>query len=146
MAAVDPSESPTQQKSPAEEGETSGEKAEAAESGCAFTDKAETTCGITAESPGGEQVATVSSDGACTASRSGVRVASGAGADKTTCNSRRDLTSAGNMAEAAGGEQRSAAEEMQTQQGNTKCGMLTLLMGVIVSFSLQASQVCSLHH
>lgn len=153
MAAVDPSESPKRQKSPAEEVETSGEKAEAAESGCSLNEKDETICDETGESPGDKQKPNVGNEGACNASHSEVSVGSGAGADKKTCKSPGNLTSAEKMAEAPDGEQRAFdwseteddAEGTKTQEENTKCGMLTLLMYFIVSFSLQASLLCSSH-
>lgn len=136
MAAVDPSESPKRQKSPAEEVETSGEK-----SGCGLNDEDETACDKTSECPGDEQKAGVGSQGACNASHSEVSVGSSAGADKPTCKPPEDLTSAEKMAEASGGEQRAFSwsetedddEGTKTQQENTKCGMLTLLMYFIVS-------------
>ncbi|XP_042279343.1 uncharacterized protein zgc:66448 isoform X1 [Thunnus maccoyii] len=106
MAAVDPSESPKRQKSPAEEVETSGERTEAAESECSSSKTDEKTVNKTQESCGGEQRADVGSDGGCVASHSEVSVESGAGADKTTCHLPEDLTSAEKMAEAPGGDQR----------------------------------------
>ncbi|KAL7394499.1 hypothetical protein ABVT39_027017 [Epinephelus coioides] len=107
MAAVDPSESPKRQKSPAEEVETSGEKGEAVESGCSSNQKDETTDNKTAASPDDERRASVGNDGGGIASHSEVSVESGAGAEKTTCNSTEDLTSAEKMAEAPAGDQRS---------------------------------------
>ncbi|XP_029360334.1 uncharacterized protein LOC115045021 isoform X2 [Echeneis naucrates] len=105
MAAVDPSESPNIPKSPAEEGESSGQRTGAEEQ------RDETTHAEPAESPDREQGASAGNDGGCAASHSGVRVASGAGAGAgadttTTCSPPEDLTLAGKMAEAAGGEQR----------------------------------------
>ncbi|XP_040899741.1 uncharacterized protein zgc:66448 isoform X2 [Toxotes jaculatrix] len=130
MAAVDPSESPKRQKSPAEEVETSGEKTEAVESGCGSNQKDETTCNKTAESPDDQRTATVGKDGGCIASHSEVSVESGAGADKTTCNLPEDLTSAEKMAEAAGSDQRAfdwsepEDEEAKTQEEeNDKCDL-----------------------
>ncbi|XP_031154687.1 zinc finger protein 62 homolog [Sander lucioperca] len=132
MAAVDPSESPTRQKSPAEEVETSGEKTEAVESRCSLNQKDETTRNKTEESPEDEQRASVCNDGGGIASHSEVSVESGAGAEKTTSNSPEDLTSAEKMAEARGGDQRgfdwSEAEddneEAKThQEGNDTCDL-----------------------
>lgn len=148
MAAVDPSESPKRQKSPAEEVETSGEKGEAVESGCSSNQKDETTDNKTAASPDDERRASVGNDGGGIASHSEVSVESGAGAEKTTCNSTEDLTSAEKMAEAPAGDQRSFDwsetedddEEAKTHRvENYKCGMLTLLMYFTVSFSPQAN-------
>ncbi|XP_051261477.1 uncharacterized protein zgc:66448 isoform X1 [Dicentrarchus labrax] len=107
MAAVDPSESPKRQKSPAEEEETSGGKTEAVESGCGFNKEDERTHNKTTESPDDEQRASAGNDGGGgVASHSEVSVESGAGADKTTCNSPDDLTSAEKMTESPGGDQR----------------------------------------
>ncbi|XP_059194445.1 zinc finger protein 62 homolog [Centropristis striata] len=107
MAAVDPSESPKRQKSPAEEVETSGEQTDAVESGWSFNLKNETRQNKTAESPNGEQRAGVGNDGGGgVASHSEVSVESGAGAEKTTCNSPEDITSEEKMAEAPGSDQR----------------------------------------
>lgn len=154
MAAVDPSETPKRQKSPAEEVETSGEKTEAVESGCGSNQRDETTCKKTTESPDDERRATVGKDGVCVASHSEVSVESGAGADKTTCNSPEDLTSAEKMAEAAGSDQRAfdwSETEDDDEEANThkeekdKCGMLTLLMYFSISFSFQANLGCSSH-
>lgn len=155
MAAVDPSECPERQKSPAEEVETSGEKTEPAESGCSVNRRDETTCNKTSESSDDERRATVGNDGGgCVASHSEVSVESGLGADKTTCNSPEDLTSAEKMAEAAGSDQRAFDwsetedddEDPKTQkEENDKCGMLTLLMYFTVSFSFQANLGCSSH-
>ncbi|XP_018542457.1 uncharacterized protein zgc:66448 isoform X2 [Lates calcarifer] len=122
MAAVDPSETPKRQKSPAEEVETSGEKTEAVESGCGSNQRDETTCKKTTESPDDERRATVGKDGVCVASHSEVSVESGAGADKTTCNSPEDLTSAEKMAEAAGSDQRAfdwSETEDDDEEANT---------------------------
>ncbi|XP_055359391.1 zinc finger protein 91 isoform X2 [Betta splendens] len=125
MAAVDPSESPTQQRSHAAEGETSGGKAEPTESGCSVADKDET-----AENPGDERAASAGSHGGRAASHSGVSVGSGAGADKTTGKSQGELTSAVNMAEAPGDEPRAFAwseteddddGETRIRRGITKC-------------------------
>ncbi|XP_030249177.1 zinc finger protein 184 isoform X2 [Sparus aurata] len=130
MAAVDPSESPKRQKSPAEEVETSGEKKEAEESGCSVNQKDETTPNKTVESPDCERRADAGNDGGCIASHSEVSVESGAGTDKTTCNSPDDLTSAEKMAEAPGSDQRAFDwsetedddEEAKThKQENDKC-------------------------
>ena len=143
MAAVDPSESPKRQKSPAEEVETSGEQSEAVEPGCGFSPRDETTHNKTAESPDQERGASVGNDGAAF-SHSEVTVESGAGAEKTTCNSTEDLK----MAEAPGSEQRAFdwsepedddEEEKTHTEENDKCGMLTLLMYFTVSFSLWAN-------
>ncbi|KAM9353450.1 uncharacterized protein ABDE67_005823 [Symphorus nematophorus] len=107
MAAVDPSESPKRQKSPAEEVETSGEKTEAEGSGCSLNQKDETTPIKTTESPGDEQHGpSAGNDGGGTASHSEVSVESGAGTDKTPCNSPDDLTTAEKMTETPGGDQR----------------------------------------
>lgn len=155
MAAVDPSESPKRQKSPAEEVETSGEKKEAEESGCSANQKDETTPNKTVESPDCERRADAGNDGGCIASHSEVSVESGAGTDKTTCNSPDDLTSAEKMAEAPGSDQRAFDwsetedddEEAKThKQENDKCGMLTFLMYFTVSFSLWANLSCSSHY
>lgn len=154
MAAVDPSESPKRQKSPAEEVETSGEKTEAVESRCSLNQKDETTRNKTAESPDEEQGASVGNDGGCVASHSEVSVESGAGADKTTCNSPEDLTTAEKMSEAPGSDQQAFdwsetedddEEEKTHKEENDKCGMLTLLMYFTVSFSLRANLSCSSH-
>lgn len=154
MAAVDPSESPKRQKSPAEEVETSGEKTEAVESGCSFSQKDETTHNKTAKSPDDERRASVGNDGG-SFSHSEVSVESGAGAEKTTCNSTEDLTTAEKMAEAPGSDQRDFdwsepeddGEEAKTHtEENDKCGMLTLLMYFTVSFSLRANPSCSSHY
>lgn len=137
MAAVDPSESPKRQESPAEEVETSGEKSEAVGSGCSSNQKDETTHSNSKESPDGEQRPSAGNDGGCIASHSEVSVESGAGTVKTTCNSPDDLTTAKNMTEPPGSEQRAFDwsetedddEEAKThKQENDKCGMLTLLM------------------
>ncbi|KAF3691760.1 Zinc finger protein 226 [Channa argus] len=132
MAAVDPSDYPKRQKSPAEEVETSGEKAEAVESGCGLKEKDERICRTT-ERPDDEQGASTSNDGGCNviASHSEVSVGSGAGADKTTCVSPENLSSAENMAAAGGGEQRTFDwsetedddEEAKTRGKNPKCGV-----------------------
>ncbi|GLD63492.1 uncharacterized protein AKAME5_001510900 [Lates japonicus] len=122
MAAVDPSETPKRQKSPAEEVETSGEKTEAVGSGCGSNQRDETTCKKTTESPDDERRASVGKDGVCVASHSEVSVESGAGADKTTCNSPEDLTSAEKMAEAAGSDQRAfdwSETEDDDEEANT---------------------------
>ncbi|XP_056236060.1 uncharacterized protein zgc:66448 isoform X1 [Seriola aureovittata] len=132
MAAVDPTESPKRQKSPAEEVETSGEKTEAVESGCGLNQRDQTTCNKTAESPDDERRANVGNDGCYIASHSEVSVESGAGADKTTCNSPEDLTLAEKMAEAAGSEQRAFdwsetedddEEAKSRRKENDKCDM-----------------------
>lgn len=146
MAAVDPSKSPKRQKTPAEEVETSGETTEAVGSACILEQKDETACNKTSDSPDDEQGPTVGRDGSCIASHSEVSVESGAGADKTTCISPEDLTSAEKMAEAPGGEQRAYdwSETEDDNRGaktraeeNDKHGMLTLLMYFTVSFSLR---------
>ena len=143
MAAVDPSECTKRHKSPAGEVDTSGERAEAAGSGCSSDRKDEGTRDKTAEGPGDERRASAGNDGGCAASHSEASVQSGVGADKTTCNSPEDLTSAEKMAEAAGGDQRAFDwsetedddEKAKTQKGvNGKCGTLTLLMYFCVSF------------
>lgn len=148
MAAVDPSESPKREKIPAEEAETSGEKTEAVESGCSLNQKDESAPNKTEESPNDERRPSVGNDGGCVASHSEVSVESGAGADKTTCNSPEDLASAEKMTEAPGSDQRSFDwsetedddEEAKThKEENNKCGMLTLLMYFTVSFSLRAN-------
>lgn len=135
MAAVDPSESPKRQKSPAEEVETSGEKTDAGESGCSLNRKDETTCNKPTESPDDEQRVGVANDGGCFASHSEVSVESGPGTDKTTCKSPDDLTPAEKMTEASDSEQRAYdwsetedddREAKTHKQGNDKCGMLTL--------------------
>ncbi|XP_017288769.1 uncharacterized protein zgc:66448 [Kryptolebias marmoratus] len=91
MAAADPSKSPTGEKTPAEEVETSGEKAEAAEPGCSLGREDD---GTAAGSPGGEPRAEAAA------------AAAGGGADKTTCASAEDPTAAGKMAEAPGSRRR----------------------------------------
>lgn len=148
MAAIDPSESPKRPKSPAEEVETSGQKNEAVESGCILNNDDETPTNKTTESPEDEQGANVGIDGGRIASHSEVSVESGAGTDKTTCNSPGDLTSAEKMSEAPGSDQRAFEwsetedneEEAKThKQENDECGMLTLLMYFTVSFSLGAN-------
>ncbi|XP_029307141.1 uncharacterized protein LOC115021112 [Cottoperca gobio] len=106
MAAVDPAESPKRQKSPTEEVETSGGKTETVESGCSLNPKDETTLNKTTESPDDEQRSSEGNDGDCIASHSEVNVESGAGAEKTTCKSTEDLTSAEKMAEAPASDQR----------------------------------------
>lgn len=154
MAAVDPSESPKRQKSPEEEVGTSGHQAAAESSGCSPEKKGDSVGDQSAERPDGELRATAGIDGACVASHSEVSVGSGAGADKTTCSSAKDLTSAKKMAEAPcegrRGFDSSKAEdngkEAKTQERNDKCGMLTLLTCFRVSFSLQTSLVGSSHH
>uniref|UniRef100_A0A3Q3QCE5 C2H2-type domain-containing protein n=1 Tax=Monopterus albus TaxID=43700 RepID=A0A3Q3QCE5_MONAL len=129
MAAVDPSESPKRQKSSAEEVETSGEKSEAGVLGCSSNQKGE-TCNKAAEIPDDEQRPSVGNDCGCNASHSEVSVESGAGADKTTCTSPEDLTSAEKMAEASGdvlrafdwSETENDDEEAKTQKReNEKC-------------------------
>ncbi|XP_068425208.1 uncharacterized protein zgc:66448 [Clinocottus analis] len=104
MAAVDPSESPKRPKSPAEEVETSGDKTDAVQPGCGSNQKDEPTHNKPAEGAADEQ--RTGDDGSCVASHSGVSVESGAGAEKTTCNSPEDLTSAEKMAEARGSDRR----------------------------------------
>nr|XP_046256491.1 uncharacterized protein zgc:66448 isoform X2 [Scatophagus argus] len=106
MAAVDPSESPKRQKSPAGEVQTSGKKTEAVQSGCTSNRKDETTPIKTTESPNIEQRVNVGIDGGRIASHSEVSVESGAGTDKTTCNLPDDLTSTEKMTEAPGSDQR----------------------------------------
>lgn len=147
MAAIEPPESPKRPKSPAEEVDTSGQKNEAVESGCIVNKNDETTSNKTTESPEDEQSATAGIDGGRIASHSEVSAESGAGTDKTTCNSPGDLTSAEKMSEAPGSEQRAFdwsetednEEEAKThKQENDECGMLTLFMYFTVSFSLAA--------
>lgn len=96
MAAADPSKSPNREKTPTEEVGTSGEKAEAAESGCSLGREEDEAAG----SPDDEQ---------------GAEVTAAGGADKTTCASPEDPTAAEKMAEAPGNRQRafdwSEAEE-----------------------------------
>ncbi|XP_070821708.1 uncharacterized protein [Chaetodon trifascialis] len=130
MAAVDPSESPKRQESPAEEVETSGEKSEAVESGRSLNQTDETTLNKNNKSPNGEQRPSPGNDGGCIASHSEVSVESGAGTDKTTCNSPDDLTSEKKMTEAPGKEQQAFDwsetedddEEAKThKQENDKC-------------------------
>ncbi|XP_069549458.1 uncharacterized protein [Brachyistius frenatus] len=146
MAAVDPSKSPKRQKTPAEEVETSGERIETAESGRSTNQKDETACNKSAESPDDEHGARVGGGGGCAASHPEVSVGSGAGADKTTCSSPEDLTSAEKMAEAAGGNQQAfdwseaedddeeeeeeeeAAADAHTQ-GNDKCDVNSVTEG-----------------
>ncbi len=129
MAAVDPSESPKRQKSPAEEVETSGEKTDAVESGCSLNQKDETTSNKNTESPEPRN------DGGCFASHSEVSVESGAGTDRTTCKSPDDLTSTEKMTEAPGSDQGAfdwseteddVGEAKTNKRGNDECGMLTL--------------------
>ncbi|XP_019967185.2 uncharacterized protein [Paralichthys olivaceus] len=106
MAAVDPPESPIRQKYPAEDVETCAERSEAAEYGRSLKQKVEPTRSESTESRGDERRVGAGEDGGGVASHSGVSVESGAGADKTTCNSLEDQTTAGKMAEVAGSEQR----------------------------------------
>lgn len=154
MAAIDPSESPKRQKSPAEDVETSGQKNEAVESGCILTKNDETAPSKTTESPDDEQRANVGIDGGRIASHSEVSVESSAGTDKTTCKSPDDLISAEKMTEAPGSDQRAFdwseteddEEEAKTHKQENKCGMLTLLMYFTVSFSLGANLGCSSHY
>uniref|UniRef100_A0A3Q3T2U0 Zgc:66448 n=2 Tax=Mastacembelus armatus TaxID=205130 RepID=A0A3Q3T2U0_9TELE len=119
MAAVDPSESPKRQKSPAEEVGTSGVKTEAGKSGRSLKQKDETTCNKSAESPDDKRRPSFDNDGGCNASHSEVTVESGAGPDKTTCSSLDDLTSAEKMAEAPGGEQRGFDWSDEDEQAKT---------------------------
>lgn len=130
MAAIDPSDSPKRLKSPAEEVETSGHNNEAVEAACTLTNSDETTPNKTTESPDDERGANVGIDGGRSASHSEVSVESGAGTDKTTCNSQDDLTSAEQLTEATGSDQRAFAwseaedgEEEATRHklGNGKC-------------------------
>ncbi|XP_030015051.1 zinc finger protein 628 isoform X2 [Sphaeramia orbicularis] len=111
MAAADPSESPKRQKSLAEEVETSGGTDAAVEASSGLNPVDETASGKASDGPGEEQGAGDGNDGAAFASHSEASVESGAAeADKTTCNSPEDLTSAEKMARnttASGGEQRS---------------------------------------
>ncbi|XP_041844399.1 zinc finger protein 208 isoform X2 [Melanotaenia boesemani] len=125
MAAVDPSKSPKRQKTPAEEVETSGEKAEAAESGYSTNQKDEPTCDKIGGSPKNEHRDGVGSDSGGVASHSEVSVESGAGADKTTCILPEDLTASGKMAEAPGSEQRvfdwsEAEDDVETPKTHTE--------------------------
>uniref|UniRef100_UPI0037E8660E uncharacterized protein n=1 Tax=Semicossyphus pulcher TaxID=241346 RepID=UPI0037E8660E len=106
MAAVDPSESPKRQKSPAEDVETCGEKTEPAESGCSSNQKDETTVNKTTESPDEEQRACAGNDGGCIASHSEVSVESGTGAEKKTCTSPENPPTAEKITEAPGSDHR----------------------------------------
>lgn len=149
MAAVDPSESPKRQKTPEEKVETSGEETGAVESECSLRNhKDETTPNKTTDSPEDVQRASAASDGGCVTSHSEVGVESGAGADKTTCISQEDLTSAEKMAETPASDQQGfdwseteddAKETKTHSEEKDKCGMLTLLMYFACSFSLQAN-------
>lgn len=148
MAAVDPSVSPKRLNSPADEEVTCGENTEAEESVCTLNQKDETSASKTTGSPDEVQRTSPGNDGGCTASHSEVSVESGAGADHTTCNSPENPPTAEGNTEAPGSEQRdldwSEAEENHEEapkqkQENDKCGMLTLLMYFIVSFSSQAN-------
>ncbi|MED6265862.1 hypothetical protein CHARACLAT_029761 [Characodon lateralis] len=106
MAAADPSKSPNRQKTPAEEVETSGEQAAAAESGCSPNQTNEGAGDKTGGcEPGAEDVGR--DGGGCVASHSGgVRVESGAGAaDKTTCVLPEHRAAAEKMAEALDNQQ-----------------------------------------
>lgn len=150
MAAIEPPESPKRPKSPAEEADTSGQQNAAAESGCVVNKNDETTPNKSTASPEDEQSATAGIDGGRVASHSEVSAESGAGADRPTCNSPGDPTTAENMSEAPGSEQRAfdwsetednEEEEAKThKQQNDACGMLTLFMYLTVSFSLAATQ------
>ncbi|KAM6935818.1 uncharacterized protein PEZ65_006126 [Lycodopsis pacificus] len=123
MAAVDPSESPKREKSPAEEVETSGEKTDAVESGCGLNQTDEATHNKPARSPAGEQ--SVGNDGSCVASHSEVSVESGAGAEKNTHNSLEDLTTAEKMAEARGSDRKAfdwSETEDDDQEAKTHTG------------------------
>ncbi|KAM6909687.1 uncharacterized protein FYW49_011703 [Xenentodon cancila] len=119
MAAVDPPKSPKRQKTPAEEVQTSGEKAEAVESGCSSPRKDEPARGKPAGGPGSERGADVGSGGV----HSGAGVEAAAGADTTTCVSPDDLTAAEKMAEAPAGEERafdwSEAEDDEHETAKT---------------------------
>lgn len=130
MAATDPSDSPKRQKSPAEEVETSGQKNAAVEAACILTNNDDTTPNKTTESPDDERGANVGIDGGRIASHSEVSVESGAGTDKTTCNSPDDLASAEKLTEAIGSDQQAFAwseteddEEVATRRKrrNGKC-------------------------
>ncbi|KAM8869822.1 uncharacterized protein AB9W97_016971 [Spinachia spinachia] len=101
MAAVDPSESPKRQRRAAEEVDTCGQKSDAAESGCGLNRKAATPPETPSQSPPGERPGAV--DACSLPSLSEVGVESGAAAEKTTCSSPGDLTSAEEMAEARDG-------------------------------------------
>lgn len=160
MAAVDPAESPKRQKSPAEEGDTSGQRSEAEEPRCVSISTDETTAHKTTESPDDEPGADADGiDGGRFASHPEVSVASGAGTDNTGVNSPGELASAEKMSEAAGSEQPPFAwseteddgdddeEEARTHRlGNDKCGMLTLLVYFGCSFSLGANLCCGSHY
>lgn len=154
MAAVDPSESPKRQKSPAEEVDTSGERTAAVESGRGVNRKDETPPNKTTESPGDERRTGVGVGGGCAASHSEVSVESAAGADETTGESPEDpVEAAEKMAEAPGGEQRAfdwsepeddgggggggGGEAKRQKQENGKCGSLAVLMYFTVSLSVR---------
>ena len=158
MAAVDPSESPIRQKYPAEDVETCAERSEAAERGRSLKQKDEPTRGESTESRDDERRVGAGEDSGGVASHSEVSVESGAGADKTTCNSPEDQKTAGKMAEVAGSKQRdfdwSEAEDGEEEEEeeakshkeeNEKSGMLTLIMYFTISFSFPANLGCSPH-
>lgn len=110
MAAIDPLESHKRQKSPEEEVETSGERTEACDAACSAIQTDVITRTESSQSPKQEHRATGGSDGGCVSSHSGVSVEPGAEADKTTCNSPENLSSAHKMGlntEAASGDRRS---------------------------------------
>ncbi|KAM9852141.1 uncharacterized protein ACBR49_005257 [Aulostomus maculatus] len=135
MAAVAPSESPKRQKSLAEEVETSGGKTDTLEPRCNSEQSDEATLAKTEESPDSEQTVTAGKDGGCNASHSEVSGESGAGADKTTCNSSEEQASAPKMAEPPGGDQRAYdwsepeedddddEEAKAYEEENDKCGL-----------------------
>ncbi|XP_041649280.1 zinc finger protein 184 [Cheilinus undulatus] len=106
MAAVDPTESPKRQKSPAEEEGTCGGKTETVGSGCSLNEKDETTVNNTTEGSEEVQRASPGNEGGGIASHSEVSVESGAGADKTTCSSPENPPTAEKNTEAPGREQR----------------------------------------
>ncbi|XP_065814239.1 uncharacterized protein zgc:66448 [Labrus bergylta] len=106
MAAVDPSESPKRQKSPAEEVGACGGETEATETGCSLNQNDETTAHETTQSPDEVQRSSPGDGGASVASHSEVGVESGAGADKTTCNAPENPTATGKNTEAPGGDKR----------------------------------------
>lgn len=150
MAATDTSESPKRQKSPAEEGETSGQKSEVVEPECIPINDDETTANNSTEGPDEEERVSVGIDDSPVASHSEVRVESGDGTEKTTCISTDEkITDAPGSDERAFDCSETGGNEGETttlKQENDKRGMLTLVMYFTVSFSLGANLGYSSHY
>ncbi|XP_012727233.2 zinc finger protein 628 [Fundulus heteroclitus] len=129
MAAADPYKTPSRQKTPAEDVETSGEQAAAAGSGCGPGRTDEAAGDKTGGCPDGEEDAGGNGGGVASHSgevgvESGAAGAAAAAADKTTCVSPEDRAAAEKMAEALdGGRQRAFdwSEAEDGEEGARRC-------------------------